>query len=158
MRTGLFSILFTALLTVSLFFGLNAHAESGKYKAHYGWSAHGSVEEISENHQKFEGDLRGTSFNTNEKGFAHKMSVVCPTVNNIKEGVHNASGTCTMTDTEGNKINLKWSCKGAPKCEGTFTFTGGEGKYKGISGENDFYAFFITPTEGYSWWDGQYSY
>jgi len=158
MYKALLSTIFTLVLMVSLSFAVNANAASGKYKAYYGWSAHGDVTKISENHQKFEGDLRGASFNVKGEGFAHTMSVVCPTVNDIKDGVNNASGTCTMTDVDGNKINLKWSCKGAPKCEGTFTFTGGEGKYKGISGKNDFYAFFITPTEGYSWWDGQFKY
>lgn len=156
MSRVLLSLMFSFAIVLCL--NTTVDAAEGKYKAYYGWSAHGELTEIADDHQRFEGDLRGTSFNVKGEGFSHKMSVVCPTVNDIKGGVHNASGTCTMTDVDGNKIMLDWSCEGAPKCEGTFTFTGGEGKYSGISGNNDFYAFFITPLEGYSWWDGQYSY
>jgi hypothetical protein len=155
MIKGTFSVL--AVVTIAIFLGAIAKADEGKYKAYYGWHAVGNMEEMKGGAKKFTGTLHGSSFD--EGGFGHLFSVVCPIVNNIDaKGVMDASGTCKMTDLGGNTIDLKWSCKGAPKCQGTFTFTGGTGKYKAISGDNNFYAAFITNTEGYSWWDGQYKY
>ena len=150
-----FSIL--AVVALALFLGAGVNAEEGEYTAYYGWNAVGNLEELDGGAKKFTGTLHGTSFNVD--GFGHLFSVVCPITNDISaEGVMDASGTCKMTDVEGNTIDLKWSCKGGPKCEGTFDFTGGTGKYAGTSGKNDFFAAFITATEGYSWWDGQYKY
>lgn len=143
--------------TLVLFLGADVQAEEGTYKAYYGWHAVGEMTDKEGGAKNFTGTLHGTSFN--EGGFAHLFSVVCPISNDIDaEGVMSASGTCKMTDVEGNTMDLTWSCKGAPKCEGTFTYTGGTGKYQGISGENNFYAAFVTGTEGYSWWDGQFKY
>ena len=152
----IFSVL--AVAAMALFMGASVQAAEGAYKAYYGWHAVGNLEELEGGAKKFVGTLHGTSFN--EGGFGHLMSVVCPITNNIAaDGVMDASGTCKMTEVDpANTIDLTWSCKGAPKCEGTFTFTGGTGTYKGISGENKFFAAFVTGTEGYSWWDGQFKY
>jgi hypothetical protein len=49
-------------------------------------------------------------------------------------------GRCILTDKDDNKVFAKWTCYGTPiNCKGAFTFTGGTGKFKGISGINEFY-------------------
>ena len=58
---------------------------------------------------------------------------------NLETLVQSGHGRCILTDKDDNKVYAKWTCYGTlPHCKGTFTFTGGTGKFKGISGINEF--------------------
>ena len=44
-----------------------------------------------------------------------------------------------ITDKDGDKVYAKWTCSGnVAGSRGSFTFTGGTGKFRGISGKNQF--------------------
>src|SRR5215470_1231297 len=65
-------------------------------------------------------------------------------------------GYCVITDADGDHAYWMWESSGTPAFEvkGTFDFTGGTGKYKGITGKNTYRAV----GTGYGrmlWNDGQ---
>jgi len=45
-----------------------------------------------------------------------------------------------MTDHDGNHVFARWTCAGTHQveCKGTFTLTGGTGRFGGISGQSEF--------------------
>ena len=64
-----------------------------------------------------------------------------------------------MTDAAGDKNVIEWSCTGKlPKCDGTYRYIDGTGKFAGITGENAFSATFGMPStsgaglSGYAVW------
>ncbi len=63
-----------------------------------------------------------------------------------------------MTDPDGDKVFLEWTCAGTmPACPGDERFVGGTGKYNGISGSSKFQGNFIGNTGGgWSDWNGEY--
>jgi hypothetical protein len=62
-----------------------------------------------------------------------------------------------MTDADGDRVFAAWKCQGAPRCQGEFRWTGGTGKYVGISGGSSFHAVSLVPTlSGYSVWKGEW--
>jgi hypothetical protein len=74
--------------------------------------------------------------------------VKCPSwfdsdLNNKKS---KAGGYCIITDLSGDQAYLTWQGVGTPgpdgRLSGTFQYTGGTGKYRGISGDNTFVALF----------------
>ena len=69
-------------------------------------------------------------------------TLVCPATieTNLTTLYQSGHGRCILTDKDDNKVFAKWTCYGNPSnCKGAFTFTGGTGKFKGISGINEFY-------------------
>jgi hypothetical protein len=68
-----------------------------------------------------------------------------------------AHGYCTVTDEDGDKAFLIWQCKGQPRCEGDFQWTGGTGKYTGLKGHTNFTGIPIGSTaSGYSLFKGNW--
>lgn len=152
-------LVLTILIPVSVVFALE---KEGTFTAHFGWYAVGNTFEIGgdKNHVFFVGEFSGTVFNDAGKGFLHLAAVVCPGVDDITNRVSNAHGYCTITDQDGDKIYVVWKCKGGPRCEGDFQWTGGTGKYTGIKGDNTFYGVHENITgltlQGYSIWKGEW--
>ncbi len=74
------------------------------------------------------------------------------------KGIGTASGTCLITDKDGDKVFLVWTCKNPGSgCQGTFQWTGGTGKYTGITGNNTFTGFPLpSSASGYSVWKGDW--
>ena len=148
----------TALICV-LVFGAHAEAQlpkQGTYTSHFGWYATGKTFELEKGHILFQGEFDGTNFNDAGHGFLHKTSVVCPGVNDVINGASRASqGYCVVTDQDGDKAFLVW--KAGKGFDGDFQWTGGTGKYTGITGNNAFTALLIGPTpSGYSVWKGEW--
>ena len=140
---------------------LGAHAEAqlakqGTYTSHFGWYATGKTSELEKGHTLFQGEFNGTNFNDAGKGFLHKTSVVCPGVNDVIDGASRAShGYCVVTDQDGDKAFLVW--KAGKRFDGDSQWTGGTGKYTGITGNNTFTASLIgTTSSGYSVWKGEW--
>jgi hypothetical protein len=132
--------------------------KSGKYAAHYGWTFAGQVQKLGADRTVYVGMLPGVMFNEEGKGFMHKARVDCALYNDVNKGHANATGTCVVTDADGDKVFVEWKCAGAmPSCLGTERFVGGTGKYKGISGDQKFQGNFIGDTgAGWSDWSGEY--
>lgn len=148
---------FTLMATVALglFWGMNAEAQlakQGTYAGKFGWYAIGKTLEIKNDHLLFVGEFNGTAFNDTGSGFLHGTSFVCPGMNDILQWVSLAShGYCVVTDKDGDKAFLAW--KGHKMTEskrvtGDYHWTGGTGKYAGITGNNTFDTVFITPSAG----------
>ncbi len=132
--------------------------KSGKYSAHFGWVFKGDVQEMGANRSVYSGMVDGVIFNDAGKGFLHKVRADCALMNDVDQGRANARGTCVMTDPDGDKVFLEWTCSGTmPACPGDERFVGGTGKYKGISGSTKFQGNFIGTTGGgWSDWNGEY--
>jgi hypothetical protein len=71
--------------------------------------------------------LTGIIRNETDGGPFDKSFLRCIGVEAMVAGKYWDNGTCTETDTDGDKIFITYGV-------GTFTFVGGTGKYKGITG------------------------
>jgi len=120
-----------------LLVGVTAEAQlpkQGTYTGKLGWWAVGNVTEIGKNHIFWTGEFGAQFFNDAATGFMDGMSLRCPAVNDVVDGVSvSAHGYCVGTDKDGDKLVYVWQ---GEKFVGTFQFTGGTGKYTGIKGNN----------------------
>lgn len=134
-----------AALTAVLTLGLALPAVAAdKVTGHFGWFGVGKAFEIEKGHFYWVGEFSGTFFNDKGAGMFHLAGVKCPAwydadFNNAKS---KAGGYCIVTDLDGDQAYLTWVNAGTPgpggRGPGTFTYTGGTGKYKGLSGDNTF--------------------
>lgn len=77
----------------------------------------------------------------------HRSRVDCTIHNDVNQVRANATGTCVVTDADGDKIFVEWECAGVmPACPGTERLVGGSGKYTGIDGAQIFQGSFIGDT------------
>ena len=78
----------------------------------------------------------------NDKEALNAATMICPATieTNLATMSQSGHGRCILTDKDNNKVFAKWTCNGNPaNCKGAFTFTGGTGKFEGISGINEFF-------------------
>jgi hypothetical protein len=157
---GALGILIAMVLV--LVFGANAEAQlpkQGAYSGHLGENGTGKVIELEKDHVFYVGEGGGTFFNDAGSGFLHLTAVICIAVGESKKSeTISENGNCVVTDKEGDKAFLAYKCKGAPRCQGDFQWTGGTGKYTGIKGNNTFHYGPIMPglSQGYSVWKGEW--
>ena len=128
-------------------------AREGTFAGKFGWTSGGTPHEM-EGRTFFVGSFSGPFFNDAGSGFLHHSAWVCPGTNDIVGGVVAAGGGyCTMTDADGDRVFSSWTAKGTEpgRVSGEFRFTGGTGKYRGITGSGTFESFFIGMTmQGYT--------
>jgi len=123
----------------------SVHAQDWKVTGEFGWFGVGKAHEVEKGHFYWVGEFSGTFFNDKGEGsLFHRAGVKCPAwfdadFNNKKS---KAGGYCIITDLGGDQAYLTWQNAGSPdpgtRGPGTFQYTGGTGKYKGISGNNTF--------------------
>jgi hypothetical protein len=88
------------------------------------------------------GEFSGTFANDKGKGSPlDHTGWKCPGSNDLdlnnKKG--KAAGYCIVSDPSGDLAYAAWQCLGDTEtCNGTFEYTGGTGKYQGISASNTF--------------------
>jgi hypothetical protein len=133
----------------------------GSYSAHYGNHTVVKVTELEKDHSFAVGENIGTVFNDAGQGFLHMAAVVCQIVSDRVKSIANAHGYCTVTDADGDRAYLAWKCRnpqvGVSGCEGDFQWTGGTGKYTGLTGNNTFTGGAVPKTaSGYSVWKGEW--
>lgn len=111
----------------------------------FGWFGVGKAYEMTKGHFFWVGEFSGTFFNDKgENGPFHHAGVKCPgwLDMNFNSGKSKGGGTCIITDLQGDQAYLSWSNAGTPgpggQGPGTFEYTGGTGKYAGISGKSTF--------------------
>lgn len=121
----------------------SAHAEDWKIVGSFGWTGIGKAYQLEQGHLYWVGEFTGTFFNDKGAGSPlDRAGVKCPAWNdldfNTKQGT--AEGRCIMNDASGDQAYLTWKCAGETggMCKGTFDYTGGTGKYKGIGGSYTF--------------------
>jgi hypothetical protein len=125
--------------------------KSGKASFNSGWKLTGTLVKLTDTRSYWSGLDWGVWFNVRGTGFMHRASVICPDVSDIEDGVINAKGFCTLTDSDGDKIFGDWSGKQpSPTAEfaGLGQLIGGTGKFTGIQGKWEFYCRFANSAEG----------
>ena len=119
----------------------SAQAEDQKLKGVAAWQGQGMLFQMEGKQTHFVGAFVGVMVVGNDKEPLEAAKMVCPATieTNLETGDETGHGRCILTDKNHNKVFAKWNCDGNPtKCKGRFIFTGGTGKYKGISGNNEF--------------------
>jgi hypothetical protein len=94
------------------------------------------------NHLVLLAEFDGVVFNGDGKPFLDKARYQ---VVDMADG-SSRSGYKTFTDADGSKVFAKWTLKEAklPDLKGTFEFTGGTGKYAGITGQGEYHVGVIN--------------
>ena len=86
------------------------------------------------------GGFYGVTFNTRGSGPLHMGSAVCSYTLDLTGGAGPGRGSCAWTDADGDKIFTDYS--GTLATNGVFDglnqFTGGTGKFSGITGKAPF--------------------
>src|ERR1700730_1878 len=147
--------LLAAAAVVAMTFGpmLPAHAEDWKVTGEFGWLGVGKAQEIEKGHIYFVGESSGTFFNDKGNGsLFNRAGVKCPLFNDVdlNNKKNKVGGYCIITDADGDQAYLSFQAEGdTVRGTGTFDYTGGTGKYKGISGANTF-----VGVSQVSWKDG----
>ena len=88
-------------------------------------------------------EFDGIVFNVDSKPFLDKARYQVVSLNDT--GVATA-GYKTFTDADGAKVFCKYATTGGkwPDFHGTFEFTGGTGKYQGITGNGTYHIVFVS--------------
>jgi putative ABC transport system substrate-binding protein len=123
---------------------LAARAEDWKATGEYDWhGTGGKAIEMEKGHIYAHGESAGKFFNDRGKGsLLDQAEVQC--IGSFDTDTKNKrakqGGYCVITDTDGDHAYWMWESSGTPAFEvkGTFDFTGGTGKYKGITGQNTY--------------------
>ncbi len=141
-------------LAVTLSVVAPAHAEDLKVTGQFGWFGVGKAQQLEKGHIFWVGEFSGIFFNDKGKGSPfHLAGVRCPASNDLdfNSKKNKGAGTCIISEPGGaDQAYLSWRCEGDTEtCHGTFEYTGGTGKYQGISGSNTFTG--VTPV---NWPDG----
>lgn len=117
-------------------------AQDAKPVGEFGWFGVGKAHEVEKGHYYWVGEFSGTFFNDKGEGsLFHKAGVKCPANFDLDLNArkHTAGGYCTVADADGDQVYMSWLIKGDGRSgAGTFSYTGGTGKYKGIKGTNNF--------------------
>lgn len=123
----------------------------------FGWFGVGKALELEKGHWYWVGEFSGSFFSDKGAGgLMHLTGVRCPAYfdADFNAGKTNAGGYCIMQDLDGDQAVLSWKNAGTPgpggRGPGTFTFTAGTGKYKGMVGTNH---TFVGVTQ-INWSDG----
>ena len=143
----------------------SASAQNWKATGYFGWFGVGKAHQIEEGHFYWVGEFSGTFFSDEGKGgLFHLAGVKCPAWYDLdlNKGTTGAGGYCIVTDLGGDQAYMTWENAGPTGAgaagPGSFTFTGGTGKYSGISGTNPFVGITLVnwtdgTTSGYSTWN-----
>jgi hypothetical protein len=135
-------LLSAATLSTGLVFSGGTWAEDWKVTGDFGWLAVGKVFQLEKGHIYWVGEFSGTFRNDKGKGSPlDHTGWKCPGSNDLdlnnKKG--KAAGYCIVSDPSGDLAYATWQCLGDTEtCNGTFEYTGGTGKYQGISASNTF--------------------
>ena len=132
----------TLATTVALGAGLvvapDARAETADLSSTF--KAQGRPMEVGEGRIYWRGIYWGGSFNNEGRGFGHRALWRCPAVSEIANGAVSGKGYCVMTEPDGDQVFGSFDGEGKEGglFEGMQQFTGGTGKYEGITGGHSF--------------------
>jgi hypothetical protein len=128
-------------LTFALAFGPPVIAadlpQSGSFKLHSGWKGVGEVVPVEKDHVYGGGLFYGVTFNDAGSGPLHNGAGICNYALELMSGAGPVEGSCTWSDSDGDKIFTNYTGKLA--ASGAFSgmnqITGGTGKFRGIQGK-----------------------
>ncbi len=146
-------------IIVICFFGLTSSvyaAKSGKPTGYVSFYGSGETQERAPDMLVWTGKFRGQSVTDAKEGFLLYNVWDCTgemVYQNQK--VLFGGGVCTLTDRDGDKVNLRWevddpnSSPGPSKVKTKGTYLSGSGKYSGIQGGYKFECELIADTTHY---------
>jgi hypothetical protein len=131
-----------AAVAAALARGSPAQAEDWKAVGQAGAFGVGKAYQAEKGHVYWVGEQSGIFSNDKGKGSLFDLAgIKCPgfvdlDFNNKKA---KGNGSCIISDATGDQAFLSWQAEGDPvNFHGTFEYTGGTGKYKGITGHNTY--------------------
>jgi hypothetical protein len=137
----MFAMVISTLVGVSS----TSHAADEMAVGDFGWFGVGKAHELEKGHFFWVGEFSGTFFSDKgDGGLFHLAGVKCPgwLDQDFNAGTSKGGGTCIVTDLQGDRAYLTWSNAGKPgpggRGPGSFRYTGGTGKYAGMSGSGRF--------------------
>jgi hypothetical protein len=101
------------------------------------WQGEGQVFQIEPGKVMFLGRFDGILYADSGVGPFDGVPFVCPgtQVLDTSAGTVSSDGHCMLTPSEDEEVYARWSCAGqASACKGRIEFTGGTGRFEGISG------------------------
>jgi hypothetical protein len=117
-------------------------AEERTVKASAAWVGQGRFFSTGTETLYFVGAFSGILFVDNDQGLLNTAKILCPGTLEVEinGGALRGEGRCVMTDHDGNHVFARWTCAGTHQveCKGTFTLTGGTGRFGGIAGQSEF--------------------
>jgi hypothetical protein len=117
-------------------------AEEGTARATASWLAKGRYFQVQEDLALFVGAFAGSLYVETKQGAMDAAQLLCPGMIeiNLNDGTQSGEGRCLITARDGAKVYAVWRCAGehGSGCAGTFTLSGGTGRFKGITGQSDF--------------------
>lgn len=130
----------TLLLAGAVLLGSTAQAEEKTLNVIMPWEGEGSVHVIAEGKILFSGNFNGIMYAESATGELDAAFAKCPAQQKIDVESKQASaeGHCNITVSSEDSVFAEWKCKGElGACKGTFTLTGGTGRFKGVTGSSD---------------------
>ena len=130
----------TLLLAGAVFLGSAVHAGENTLKVIMPWEGEGSIHLISEETILFSGSFTGIMYAESASGELDTAFAKCPARQKIDTGNRQSSaeGHCNITVSSEDTVYAEWQYKGEPGiCKGTFTLTGGTGRFKGVTGSSE---------------------
>jgi hypothetical protein len=135
-------IITAAAVAAAIGLGSPAHSEGWKPVGQAGFFAVGKAYPIEKGHLYWVGEYSGTFFSDKGEGsLFHQAGVKCPAFTDLdtNKKIGKGGGYCIISDHAGDQAFLSWQGEGdGVTYNGTFEFTGGTGKYQGITGKNTF--------------------
>lgn len=106
----------------------------------FAWLANGQVTVLEKDHYYWVGRFTGVVLTTDASSPINGASETCPGYNDIGRS---AGGYCVIADANGDLLFLTWQSDSAqPVSHGSWTYTGGTGKFEGASGGGKFEGHF----------------
>jgi hypothetical protein len=147
----------------------DALPKQGSYSLTFPWHFKGQNHQVSETENFGIGLAWGPSLSDGKRGgFLDEAAVMSMyTVKFAKDGTARNGGHLVVTDVEGHKAFAAWEGKHVPGAEweeGSMTWTGGTGKYQGMTGQGKWKQKLTgfradgaeAEGEGYAVWKGDY--
>jgi len=137
-------IVTSLLIAILLAFpaALASAAEEGAVNALATWQGEGRLFKTGPQQALFVGAFLGILFVENNQGDLHAAQILCPGSLDIDlgTGAQAGEGRCIITSRAKDRVFARWTCAGVhlQGCAGTFTLTGGTGRFQGITGESPF--------------------
>jgi len=127
------------LLFVTQSTGSVAATSSGTLTALIPWEGEGRVFRIAPETLMFLGAIEGIMYVRTREGKLDEGFVRCPITQqlNLKDQTTTARGYCRIIASGQDDVYAEVTCDGrVGLCEGTFTLTGGSGRFEGVTGSS----------------------
>lgn len=148
--------MFTSILLMTMSGSIGAAESiprSGTISGVFGWHySSGQNIAVDKDHVIWGGVVSGPFVGDGGQGLLHGTATSCTFSGEFRKGTvtHN-SGDCVVTDADGDKVTMYWTCTKCPD-SGDLIITSGTGKYVGIKGAGTYQQNGAGPGDSASGW------